>query len=89
MSYDDRSITGYEKALLETQAGELIRNNVAFKEACLRLKGDLIEEWINTGSDETDKRERIYMFFTSLGEISDQLNNLYEDGLSRKQGTQE
>ena len=77
MDQEDKSITGFETALLEENAYTLMDRNPAFREACLCYEVDLIGQWKGSKAEENEVRERLYSKLCVLTEVLAELDNLY------------
>lgn len=83
MKETDKSLTGFEKVLIEANAYSLLEGNPAFREATLETERSLIEDWANTASDQPEERERIWMKVQLLRDVLAEVERHYLDKVSQ------
>lgn len=75
--FEDRSLTGFEKKLIEANSYSLIEGNVGFREAALATEKGLVDDWANTAPDQQEERERIWMKLQLLRDVLSVLDTQY------------
>ncbi len=77
--FEDKSLTGFEKSLIEANSYELIQGNIGFREAALATERELIDGWANTTSDQTEIREQVWLKVQLLRDLLAELDRHYTE----------
>lgn len=80
----DRSLTGFEKVVVEADAYSLLTTNTAFREACLQYERELINEWASAHEISQDVREYAYTRLRVLQDVLKHLDFLYTEFEARQ-----
>ncbi len=80
----DKSLTGFERQLIENNAFELLEGNPGFREAVLEIERTLIDEWANTPIMAHETREKLWMKVNLLEEILQEVGDYYMNAQARR-----